>query len=373
MTPVAATDHLMIIFGAGASHDAIPAQVVDEYSSAQWGSPNYARFRWFQPPLARDLFKSQPEFDEAIGLYGPAGALIRDRLRPWVQQGRDLEILLDTISREAPRSRTVRRELIALRLYLRRTLWRCSEEWAKAAPAQSNYHVVLQKAVRWQERTRAAKISLVTFNYDLLLDKAVSAHPGILLDSLEAYVASDEFRVFKPHGSVNWARIIDEPVPSGDPISSLINRAGDDPHGSPARGAFCIVPTWDSYVYSPRGAGPNGLAFPLITVPIRSKDNFEFPSDHEDKLKQAVLDVTRVLVVGWRATEQNFLALWNGRRTARPLVHVVSNTMAGATLTQKNLVKAGVGAQGRLRLFEGGFTSYVGSSALDELIPRKSR
>jgi len=369
---VASSEHLMIIFGAGASHDAIPQPLADAYMAAVYGG-RYVKFGWFQPPLARDLFSSQPEFDESVGLYGAAGALIRDRLRPWVQDGRDLEELLDTISNDAPGSRTVRRELAALRLYLRRVLWRCGTEWSKAAPAQSNYHVVLQRAVRWQERHGHAKISVVTFNYDLLLDNAVSAHPGIALDSLEAYVANEEFRVFKPHGSVNWARIIDEPIPSGDPIAALINLAGDDPQGSPARGAFCIVPNWDSYVWSAPGAGPTGLAFPLITVPIRSKDNFEFPSDHEEKLKKAILDVTRLLVIGWRGTEQNFLALWKDEpRISRPNVHVVSKTEDTATLTGTNLRKAGVSAATRIRTFAGGFTGYLGSSALDEFLPQPS-
>lgn len=136
-------------------------------------------------------------FDNVVGLYEPAGSLIRTRLRRVDQQTTTIEHVLDGLASEARSSKTLRRELMALRLYLRDVLWTCGDTWAELAPGQTNYHVLMRELCAWQESSEAP-ISLVSFNYDPMLDKALGSFPGRRLDQIDDYVADPMLRLFKP-------------------------------------------------------------------------------------------------------------------------------------------------------------------------------
>jgi hypothetical protein len=86
-------------------------------------------------------------------------------------------------------------------------LWQCGDNWEnEVAPAQTNYHRMVERLVRWQEQRKATggatRITLVTFNYDLMLDRAVRAHARLKLATIDGYTEREDFRYFKPHGSV---------------------------------------------------------------------------------------------------------------------------------------------------------------------------
>src|SRR2546422_9217433 len=50
--------------------------------------------------------------------------------------------------------------------------------------------------------------------------------------------------------------------------------------------------------------------YPAIALPVETKNEFEFPDAHLKKLRDVIPEVTRVLIIGWRGTEEHFLKLW---------------------------------------------------------------
>jgi len=73
---------------------------------------------------------------------------------------------------EAPTSAVRRRQVTSLRYYLRDLLFEAAN-FENRAPAQTNYHLLMEQLLLWQEKSHDP-IALVTFNYDTMLEKAVS-------------------------------------------------------------------------------------------------------------------------------------------------------------------------------------------------------
>jgi hypothetical protein len=68
----------------------------------------------------------------------------------------------------------------------------------------------------------------------------------------------------------------------------------------------------DRYIFNrDRGMGivQGTLAFPAIAIPVESKRNFECPPSQLEELVALLPQVSKILVIGWRATEAHFLAL----------------------------------------------------------------
>jgi hypothetical protein len=72
----------------------------------------------------------------------------------------------------------------------------------------------------------------------------------------------------------------------------------------------------------------NGAAvFPAIAVPVEKKDQFACPRTVVEQLAQALPQVSKVLVIGWRATEANFLSLLGNKFSGLKLgvrLHIVA-------------------------------------------------
>lgn len=333
------------------------------------------RLDW-QPPLTAKLFDEKPQFQRAIANYPAVGTLIDGYLRGHDPRENSVETVLDGLSAQAaePSAASLRRQLASLRFYLREVLWQCGDNFEnEVGPAQTNYQRLVERIVRWQERRQAAGgetvVTLVTFNYDLMLDRAVRAHARLDLSSVDGHVAREDFRYFKPHGSVNWA--VETGIPPKFSMSgtysprelvlgsdALIDAAGAATADFPGQTRWHVIEHWEQTVI-----GPSVLGFPALTVPILSKDRFELPTSQIGLLREATFSVTHLLVVGWRAREKNFLNLWGDeRRYCRPLLQVVARANAGDTV--RALVEAGI-PSAALPPVTVGFSSYMGGAYAD--------
>jgi hypothetical protein len=54
----------------------------------------------------------------------------------------------------------------------------------------------------------------VTFNYDTMLEQAISQVLGLALNTIDAYFSHPYYAIIKPHGSINWGREVDGDVVS---------------------------------------------------------------------------------------------------------------------------------------------------------------
>jgi hypothetical protein len=181
-----------------------------------------------------------------------------------------------------------------------------SDEWLKRTNGVTNYATLIDQ-IR-SRNTAGEPVCLVSFNYDLLLDRAVFP-PGNTQPLERDFDGHQMFKLLKPHGSVDWARLLD-PLPyyRGDVSrrfepQQLIQQAPS-------------LKLSDQYVRT-NATDPAQLSkskqpiVPAIAIPVQTKtaDFFEWPSSHRTYFEELLPRVTKILIIGWRGKEAHFLNL----------------------------------------------------------------
>src|SRR5207237_5041547 len=156
---------------------------------------------------------------------------------------------------------------------------------------------------RWRNGTSNA-VLLATFNYDRLIEDALKGLDVNVEDdvNLNGYIAHPVYKLFKVHGSVNWARTLDnvEKVPVGENPVEIVRRN--------IKGAENIKMTNTIRL---DGNHPtthiNGVpAIPAIAIPIQNKNEVECPAGHMVALTRELPQIRKILIIGWRGTENLF-------------------------------------------------------------------
>jgi len=186
---------------------------------------------------------------------------------------------------------------MALRFYIRRVIALCDQHWFDLSSGVTNYHSLVDALDRWAKQ-RNEDILWVTFNYDTLLERALSDEAQVAYNAIDAYPARIRARLFKLHGSINWAyQRMKSPQP--DAVTWAIQNAAE----------FRANPD-EIVLRSDWSSGRNDQAWvPALAVPVRTKSQFQCPQAHLNMLSQHLPAVDRVLIIGWRGMEENFLQL----------------------------------------------------------------
>jgi hypothetical protein len=304
---------LMVIFGAGASYD----------SSPDFPSPptQLLQREFWRPPLAYQLF---------LDKHGAFGEIVANpnyrRLLPILRRLRypssgsveeELETLLAEASAEANSSSERKRPLFAVRYYLHDLLLKVSDEWLKHTSGVTNYAELLDQI---QQLTAGQPVCLVTFNYDLLRDRALLSFDYKRTDpENEPLLAHPTFRLFKPHGSVDWARYVDVAPNTRLGIEQIIEQAN-------------TIKLTNTYIRADATHPSSIHTFerpiaPAIAVPVQTKteNSFEWPQSHRATLEQHLPSVTKILIIGWQAKEAHFLEMLRDKlpRAGRELEHIL--------------------------------------------------
>ncbi len=290
---------LMVIFGAGASFDSSST-----YPPFPLGGPGHDFER---PPLAKNLFDDRDIFNETIEDFCQCKTIVGKLRDPAVLSGKaSIEKCLEDIREEARAYPRGARELAAVRCYLQRAIWKCEERWRDVTKGITNQLALLREI----ERNSAAgePVCLVTFNYDRLLEDALG-----LLDSRHTvvrmgdYTSRDRlFRLFKMHGSVNWGLGFDGgpnfwPNETLDSNYDRLIVEKTPPLHSPR-----IYFLSDARTLCSMDGHP---VFPAIAIPVEDKSEFECPESMLIALKELLPSVSRIITIGWRASEAHFLRL----------------------------------------------------------------
>jgi hypothetical protein len=343
---------ILVVLGAGASFDLDPTHppTPNQYETEP------------RMPLAKDLFADRAAFNECLEEYPAARTLI-----PYLRGQTDVEAQLQRLQAEADSDAQRVRQLAAIRYYLRDMIAVYQSACLQRASHITNHATLIDQL----RRTTSDEIYLVTFNYDTLLENALTAQLDLKFDSFEGYIADSRFMVFKLHGSCNWARIVKTPLlQSGNVAAELIRRApelevSDEfcfatkfPRGHFMR-EFPEIRPGGSVVHHKREVG----LFPAIAIPVRDKDQFECPSAHTTRLRDVLPKVQGILTVGWRASESQFLKMLS-EHLRQPVIRcvVVSGNYDGAQETITNLRSANTNIG--FTSFHGGFTRFVQESQL---------
>jgi hypothetical protein len=346
---------LLVIFGAGASYDSAPTYPPG--SPIPTGDSINAHHR---PPLANELFANRPVFAEAIMRF-PECQPIVPQLR--ALKGGSLEAVLQDLQSKARDYPRGLQQLAAVRYYLQYVIWECGAAWRGVAKGVTNYKTLLDFIERGN--TKSGPVCLVTFNYDTLLEDALSDF-GLPVTAFSDYTKRHPFyRVFKVHGSVNWARIVDNEILSQNPTHpwsvthEWIERAAE-------------LRVLDYYVLStsyPTAVVGGRPAFPAIAIPVEREKNFECPPNMIEELKELLPQTTKILVIGWRATEQHFLDLLRIYVRRGTDLHVVAGGKTDAEEARVRICRALMNSPpSYISESAGGFTDFILSGAAEKYL-----
>jgi len=196
-------EELLIIFGAGASHDCADqkkSSVREEY----------------KPPLTNQIFSRQ---------YSPASSLVQSiRVNGFKDSILNKHFLASSIGHEFDDSGSLEnylaklkssihesdmRKYFALCVYLQELFTEISKNYLNA-PLDNNFHSLLHKLVR----TDYTRFNFITTNYDTIFDVTLEKLFNIRFNSLSSYLNfSGDGKVFnyiKAHGSVNWCFLLNQ-------------------------------------------------------------------------------------------------------------------------------------------------------------------
>ena len=211
----------------------------------------------------------------------------------------------------------------------------------------------------------------MTFNYDTIIEHALRKELGISISGLPDYVRHAAYHLIKLHGSINWvhrvAHVEDVRTRTGESVAEeLIKNAASltvserFEMGPPLNGETLAVGL---------SMGPDPWPFvPAMAIPIRSK-KFECPPEHLEALYQSLPMVSRLLIIGWSATEEHFLKELKDRMSAHVYGQIVGADLEDAQRIATEIRKHETGYNLEASP-KAGFTDFVLSGAADEFLSR---
>lgn len=321
----------MVIFGAGASFDSVSPRLNEALHRG------VARLR---PPLAKDLFS---ELFAPFVAATPEAAPVVAQMRLASLSGGDVERKLADLQAEVDTYPDRAAHVAAVRFYLHRLIAACTDEWIKHSAGITNYLLMVDQIAAWQRRSQQP-VLFVTFNYDTMLEDALARTlPGWDQDLVRVMSRTD-FNLFKPHGSISWGRRASLPdrlmlrAKNSDDIQRTMCRRYSELFVSDE----FVLRRPNEYV---RGGSEAPLLFPAIAIPVERKAHFECPPEHRGRFERLVAGTTRLVVVGWRATEQHFTEILqvNLPKNRKIPLHVVAESPSAVATTERNLIDATYG------------------------------
>jgi len=255
---------------------------------------------------------------------------VRPVRRPHVRAGGlTLEAALDDMSKGRS---TQARDFIAFRLYLQDLLRRCSLDGVAEVGGVTNQVLLVRTIEEWRS-DRNEPVLYVTFNYDTILDQALTGEFGWTpqgeKSNLRTYFERDDFKLFKLHGSWNWRQITAYPSPFRPSDNSarwsvLLRRALLDHASDITRNLYVDDYRYasdtdvDRYTY---GDGPT-LALPALAIPLGSKATFTCSRETVEELQRCLPKVDHILTIGWKAGEPSFVEMLRQVQTGTDLFGV---------------------------------------------------
>lgn len=326
-----ATPNLVVITGAGASYDS----ALPEYAEAL-----PIEDRCYRPPLAKNLFANHLNMRQLIQKY-PDVQPLAHLLAPGGDQTLALEARLQRIQDEAATNDHRHVQLMAMRFYLRNLLQDCSRRWSQANAGVTGYRWLVDQITQLQSEGAVGHACFVTFNYDTLLDEAISRSYRRTLGSMPSYVSgAGDFSYVKLHGSWNWVQILPTARRSLDPLRAPENWLIENAHTFNDPSQPKVVMTTGDY------ESTESPAVPAVAIPVQTKDDSTFmaPADHLADLQKRLADRnTLFLVIGWQAQEAHFLKMWTAAREGLDTkVFIVDQTVNTAKAVAQNICRGGL-------------------------------
>jgi hypothetical protein len=274
---------LAIILGAGASHDCADLRTAAQVNGT------------YRPPLTKDIFSAT--FDDILGRH-PRVQKRLDELRTKLRNGGNFEEIFRELLDSAERNNNY--WILQIPLYLRELFWTVSRVHLQGS---SKFDTL----VRGVLESPFEKVLFLNLNYDLLLDDALTNYDLHEFAALTSYSPpTKKWLYVKPHGSVNWARIIKN-CPETSPGWYHPARLNE----MPIFASELTLVMWNTHsrdFYIP-GGGPPGYLYPQIVVPTDRTKKFVCPQDHTDRALAFLQECSTILLVGFSGRDDDIAKL----------------------------------------------------------------
>ncbi len=339
------SNRLTIILGAGASHDCADRNTAAEVNEK------------YRTPLARDIFS--PNFDDILSHYPTVTARL-DELRTRLAENGNFEEIFRGLLDSAERHKNF--WPLQVPLYLRELFWTISLNHLQGS---SKFDTLVRRVLE----SSFERIMFVNLNYDLFLEYALTNYDLHAFAALSSYAPqSKKWLYVKPHGSVNWARILKNCPVDGSGIHrpSLLQEM-------PIFSSELALVMWNrqSHTFYTPGGGPPGYLYPQIVVPTDRPKEFVCPEDHVDWARTFLQGCRNFLLIGFSGRDNDVVDLLQAVPSHGHLAIVSkgdSRTIFRRISSRLRSLKAKKLA---LSFHDIGFSKFVGSKAFESFLLRE--
>jgi hypothetical protein len=356
---------LLVIFGAGASYDSVlhlPPPSPPTGGQSNFGlsiPPARPSHEDSRPPLANQLFDDRGLFVQVMNEYVACKPLV-NMLRGNVHVERQLA----KFEQEAKTFPTRLSQLAAIRYYLHHMLWNCQQNWGNVHKGITNHITFLDAIYRWCHE-HSEQVCYVTFNYDTLIERSMEELWGCTFDNFDAYTSNSRFKLIKLHGSMDWGQQLKRfPARPAPTPAEII--------GDAAVRGIDVSQEYRKVTRPPMVFDDGTIGFPALAIPVEKKSEFLCPPEHLRMLSDVLPKVTKIITIGWRATEQHFLKMLKGPLTGlqgNVALMVVSGGVQDVKETTANLGLMNV-SSGQYASVSSGFSGLITNIPLLEVFLR---
>ncbi|MGH9353370.1 MAG: hypothetical protein ACRD2G_14615 [Terriglobia bacterium] len=327
--------NLTVVIGAGASYDCAGLGVTAPVNEL------------YCPPLTKDIFA--PRFNEILHRHAQVERHL-DQIRTQLSQGGEFEKILRDLLESADRLQQW--WPFQVPLYLRELFWTISLEYLQGS---SKFHTLVQSVLD----SHFQRVMFLNLNYDLFLERAL-VNDLFDIDEVNWYVSSSKKWLYvKPHGSVNWARIL-----GNCPKDSA---GGYQPSRLQERPVFSSelqVVLWNSQLrdfYRRQPHNFHGYWYPQVVVPADKPKDFVCPQDHINLAREFIQSCNNFLIIGFSGRDGDIVSLLQ-LMPNHSAVTIVSEGGAGEVL--KNMHSRGPDLKAKnlkLAFDNSGFSKFIES------------
>lgn len=277
--------------------------------------------------------------------FGECRALI-----PLLRSGAPVEQQLAKFQEQAMTFPERYRQLAAIRYYLHFVLWECQKHWLNHHKGITNYATFLDAIERWRFEANE-QVCLVTFNYDTMLEQAMEQVLRCTFNDFNQYTSHENYKLIKLHGSIDWGHEVHALARPRYP-TEVINVAAD----------VKLSEQFRRVVQHPMVFDDGSVGFPALAIPVEKKNEFACPLEHIQVLADLIPRVTKVITIGWRATEEHFLRMLKAPLTGLQSdvdLMIISGDNKGMTQTLQHLGIGSPSSERKRALRDTGFTGLI--------------
>lgn len=351
--------NLIVLVGAGASFDChVPA--FTSIVNSQW-----------RPPLTQDLFDPRECFQEILHRYPKAEAAATAFLaRRTATPDFSIEAFLsELLSRKDGLSR---QQGLYLSLYLRDLFCEISTNYLASSgvkQSMSAYTELVGALYEAQAADKFATVSILTTNYDLILDRVIERHFRWKFGELQHYLNFHKgWGLIKFHGSANWWHLIGsfearKYCGRGGGVQRLTMaiEAGVDLRAH-CNGSDVLIALEGARSQSEH----DHVWFPAIAVPVDRKEGAVCPKAQVAYLEALLKDQTcgfDLLVLGFSAVDLDVLRVFEDHWPRIGRLQIVNGNKKWSAETRGRLFNAGLKPSYCRNwdesLWSGGFGDYI--------------